>query len=248
LIEGLSKHFKLVLLDNRGAGRTETSQREYTIKLFADDTVGLINALGIPKAHVLGLSMGGAVAQELAINYPEKVERLILCSTCSQHHGTQEERRMSKAMTQAFFSGKKEELVKMTLSSPLASDYPRDFLTDFPMIVYGLTSEFIKENPDLARHLLQVFSPAGNEYPISPEALMNRYDAMLRFNSQTRLKYIKAPTLVLHGRKDTTVAPKEGSILAKAIPNAKLVFFEKSNHLLAEEMEEVLKVITEFLL
>jgi pimeloyl-ACP methyl ester carboxylesterase len=247
-VEELSKHFKLVLFDNRGAGRTEISKREYTIRLFADDTAGLMIALGISKAHVLGLSMGGAVAQELAINYPERVEKLILCSTCSQHRGTQEERRMTEAMTRAFFLGKKEELIKMSLSSPLASDYPRDFLTDFPMIVYALTSEFIKENPDLARHLLQVFSPAENEYPISSKALMNRYDAMLRFNSQTRLKHIKAPTLVLHGRKDTTVAPEEGSILARAIPHAKLVYFEKSNHLLAEEMEEVLKAITEFLL
>jgi pimeloyl-ACP methyl ester carboxylesterase len=218
-VEGLSKHFKLVLLDNRGAGRTEISEREYTIRLFADDTAGLMNALGISKAHVLGLSMGGAVAQELAINYPEKVEKLILCSTCSQHRGTKEERKMTETIAQ----GSKEELIKMSQSSPLASDYPRDFLTDFPMMAYGLTSEFIKQNPDLARHLLQVFSPAENEYPISPKALMNRYDAMARFNSQTRLKHIKTPTLILHGRKDTTVAPQEGSILAKAIPNAKLV-------------------------
>jgi len=240
LVEGLSKHFELVLFDNRGAGRTEISKREYTIRLFADDTAGLMNALGIPKAHVLGLSMGGAVAQELAINYPEKVEKLILCSTCSQHRGTQEERRMTEAWTQA----SKEELIKMSLSSPLASEYPRDFLRDFPIAFLGLTSEFVKENPDLARSLLQLF----DKYPISAKALMNRYDAMLRFNSQTRLKHIKAPTLVLHGRKDTTVAPEEGSILARAIPNAKLVYFEKSNHLLAEEMGEVIKVITEFLL
>ena len=240
LVEGLSKHFELVLFDNRGAGRTEISKREYTIRLFADDTAGLMNALGIPKAHVLGLSMGGAVAQELAINYPEKVEKLILCSTCSQHRGTQEERRMTEAWTQA----SKEELIKMSLSSPLASEYPRDFLRDFPIAFLGLTSEFVKENPDLARSLLQLF----DKYPISAKALMNRYDAMLRFNSQTRLKHIKAPTLVLHGRKDTTVAPEEGSILARAIPNAKLVYFEKSNHLLAEEMEQVLKVITQFLL
>jgi pimeloyl-ACP methyl ester carboxylesterase len=246
LVEGLSKDFKLVLFDNRGAGRTEISEREYTIRLFADDTADLMNTLGIPKAHVLGISMGGAVAQELAINYPEKVEKLILCSTCSQHRGTQEERRMTEAWTQAFFLGKKEELIKMSLSSPLASDYPRDFQADFPMMVYSLTSEFVKENPYLARHLLQLF--AENEYQISPKALMNRYDAMLRFNSQTRLKHIKAPTLVLHGRKDTTVAPEESSILARAIPHAKLVYFEKSNHLLAEEMEEVIKVITQFLL
>jgi pimeloyl-ACP methyl ester carboxylesterase len=203
-----------------------------------------MNALGISKAHVLGLSMGGAVAQELAINYPEKVEKLILCSTCSQHRGTKEERKMTETIAQ----GSKEELIKMSQSSPLASDYPRDFLTDFPMMAYGLTSEFIKQNPHLARHLLQVFSPAENEYPISPKALMNRYDAMARFNSQTRLKHIKTPTLILHGRKDTTVAPQEGSILAKAIPNAKLVYFEKSNHMLAEDMEEVIHTITEFLL
>jgi pimeloyl-ACP methyl ester carboxylesterase len=239
LIEELSKHFKLVLFDNRGAGRTEMSKRGYTIRLFADDTAGLMNTLGISKAHILGISMGGAVAQELAINHPEKVEKLILCSTCSQHRGTQEERRMTEAIAQA----SKEELIEMSLSSPLAGEYPRDFLTDFPMMAYGLTGEFIKENPDLARHLLQL----TNEYPISPKALMNQYGAMLRFNSQTRLKRIKAPTLVLHGKKDTTVAPEEGSILAKAIPNAKLVYFEKSNHLLAEEMKEVLKVITEFL-
>ncbi|HVO36560.1 MAG TPA: alpha/beta hydrolase [Candidatus Acidoferrum sp.] len=243
-VKGVSKHFKLLLFDNRGAGRTEISKREYTIRLFADDTAGLMNALGIPKAHILGLSMGGAVAQELAINYPEKVEKLILCSTCSEHRGTQEERKMTETIAQA----SKKELIKMSLSSPLASDYPKDFLTYFPMMAYGLTSEFIKENPDLAKQLLQVFSPAENEYPISRRALMNRYDAMLRFNSQTRLKLIKAPTLVLHGRKDTTVAPENGSILARAIPNAKLVYFEKSNHMLAEEMEEVLKVITEFLL
>lgn len=239
LVEGLSKHFKLVLFDNRGAGHTEISKREYTIKLFADDTAGLMNALGISKAHVLGLSMGGAVAQELAINYPEQVEKLILCSTCSQHRGTREERRMTEAMVQA----SKEELIKMSLSSPLASEYPRDFLTDFPIAFLGFTSEFVKENPDLARSLLQLF----DKYPISAKALMNRYDAMLRFNSQTRLKHIKAPTLVLHGRKDTTVSPEEGSILARAIPNAKLVYFEKSNHLLAEEMGEVTKAITEFL-
>jgi pimeloyl-ACP methyl ester carboxylesterase len=112
------------------------------------------------------------------------------------------------------------------------------------MMVYSLTSEFIKENPDLARHLLKL----KDKYPISPKAMMNRYDAMLRFNSQTRLKHIKAPTLVLHGRKDMTVAPEEGSILARAIPNAKLVYFEESNHFLEDEMNKVIRVITEFLL
>ncbi|MEM3703331.1 MAG: alpha/beta hydrolase, partial [Candidatus Bathyarchaeia archaeon] len=81
LLDELSKRFKLVLFDNRGSGRSDVSDRQYTIKLLAEDTVGLMNALGIPKAHIFGLSMGGMIAQELALNFPEKVEKLILCST-----------------------------------------------------------------------------------------------------------------------------------------------------------------------
>jgi pimeloyl-ACP methyl ester carboxylesterase len=80
-IRELLKRFKLVLFDNRGAGRTDLSDKEYSIKLFADDTAGLMNVLGIPRAHVFGISMGGMIAQELVINYPKKVEKLVLCST-----------------------------------------------------------------------------------------------------------------------------------------------------------------------
>jgi pimeloyl-ACP methyl ester carboxylesterase len=80
MVGELSKRFTTVLFDNRGAGRTEMSDRRCTMKLFADDTAGLMDALGISRAHVLGISMGGRIAQELVLNYPQKVEKLILCS------------------------------------------------------------------------------------------------------------------------------------------------------------------------
>jgi pimeloyl-ACP methyl ester carboxylesterase len=242
LVEWLSKHFKLILFDNRGAGRTDLSKGEYTIRLFADDTAGLMNALGISRAHVLGISMGGMIAQELAINYPEKVSKLILCSTCSQYCPTEEQSRVTEAMIN---QASMEELTEIVLSFPFASDYPRDFLRENPIVVFGLTSDFVKENPDMARLLFQ----RGAQYPISPEGLRLQYGAILRFNTRARLKHIKAPTLVLHGRKDTQIRPDQnGSSLAKGIPNARLVFFEKSNHLLAEEMEGVIHAMTEFLL
>ena len=98
LIEALSKKFKLVLFDNRDAGRTDVSEREYTMKLFADDTVCLMNALGISKAHVLGISMGGMIAQELVLNYPEKVAKLVLCSTGSHWCFSQEISRIMLAV------------------------------------------------------------------------------------------------------------------------------------------------------
>ena len=71
-IQTLSEKFKIIAFDNRGAGRTDISDREYSIKLFADDTASLMNALGIPRANVLAISMGGMIAQELVLNYPEK--------------------------------------------------------------------------------------------------------------------------------------------------------------------------------
>ena len=81
LIEALSKKFKLVMFDNRDVGRTDTSEREHPMKTFADDTAGLMKALAISKAHILGISMGGMIAQELVLNHPEKVAKLVLCST-----------------------------------------------------------------------------------------------------------------------------------------------------------------------
>jgi len=241
LIEALSKKFKLVLFDTRGAGRTDVSDREYTIRLFADDTAGLMNALEISKANVLGLSMGGMIAQELAINYPEKVSKLVLCSTSSQWSPNKEISRIVLAMDRGCSI---EELAETYLSFPFVNDYPIDHIRRNPTVVNAFTADFVKENPDSVNLYHQRFL----EHPISKEASRHQFDAVKRFNTQGRLQQIRAPTLVLHGKKDFVFPPENASNLADAIPNAKLVFFEKSAHCLAEEMNEVVRVITEFLL
>ncbi|UCF45094.1 MAG: alpha/beta hydrolase, partial [Candidatus Bathyarchaeota archaeon] len=81
LTRGLSEKYKLILFDLPGSGRSELSNKEPSIKLFAYETSILMDTLGISKAHVMGMSLGGMIAQELALNYPEKVEKLVLCST-----------------------------------------------------------------------------------------------------------------------------------------------------------------------
>jgi len=239
LIEGLSKMFKLVLFDNRGAGRTGVSDREYTMKLFADDTAGLMNALGIYKAHILGLSMGGMIAQELVLNYPEKVAKLVLCSTGSQWCFSQEASRILSAMTEL----SQEELTRMILSLKFASDFPSDFVRKKPGVVILFTSDFVKEHPDLVDLLIL----QAAKHPISKEGWIRQLNAIRGFNTHGRLQKIKVPTLILHGRKDVEIPPENGSILAEAIPNAKLVYLEKSAHSLAEEMREVISLITDFL-
>jgi pimeloyl-ACP methyl ester carboxylesterase len=225
-IKELSKKFKLILFDNRDAGRTDTSAREYTMKAFADDTAGLMNALGISNAHVFGQSMGGMIAQEFVLNYPEKTAKLVLCSThCGGSKVIQPSQKVSRMLTMDTSAMSQEEYIRMF--API-----------------GYTDDFIKNNFDLLKLRIQ----KSLRYAISEAGYKRQLNAIGKFNAYERLLQIKAPTLVLHGRKDVLIPPENGKILAEAIPNAKLVFFEKSAHILAEEMSEVTNVITKFLL
>ena len=226
LIEGLSKNFKTVVFDNRGAGRTDLSDKEYTIKLFADDIAGLMDALRISRAHVLGGSMGGMIAQELAINYPEKVEKLVLCSTnCGRTRS---------------ISASQETLNSMLRAGSVSSAEERARI----VVPLGCTEDFIDHNAEGIELMIRQMLKA----PTSPETFQRQARAIMSFDAYDRLARIKAPTLVLCGKKDILVPPENGSILAKAIPNAKLVYFEKSAHMLVEEMGEMIHTVTEFLL
>ena len=89
IIEGLAARHQVIALDNRGAGRTDKPDSAYTIEMMADDTAGLMDALSIPHAHVLGISMGGRIALELALSYPDRLDKLILVSTSAAGRGTQ---------------------------------------------------------------------------------------------------------------------------------------------------------------
>jgi pimeloyl-ACP methyl ester carboxylesterase len=225
LIEELSKEFKLVLFDNRGAGRTVDSYKEHTIKLFAEDTAGLMDALGIPRAHVFGLSMGGMIAQELVLNYAEKIEKLVLCST---HCGG------SKSVLPS-----KEVLGILTADRSMLS--PEEIARGSIPLLF--TEDFIKKNPNLVEFSIQQILKA----PISNEAFISHLNAIMNFDSYDRLPQIKVPTLILHGKRDILVPPENASILAEAIPNSKLVYFENSAHGLVEEMEKVISISLDFL-
>jgi pimeloyl-ACP methyl ester carboxylesterase len=225
MTQELSKKFKTVMFDNRGAGRTDVSDRRYTIRLFADDTAGLMDTLGISRANVLGISMGGMIAQELVLNYPKKVEKLVLCSTTCG--GTRSVPPSKDVMGILMADGSilsQKETAKMTI----------------PLL---LTEDFIKKNPDLVELTIQQILKA----PISNEAFKRQVNAIMEFDTHDRLPQIRAPTLILHGKQDILIPPGNGSILAEAIPNAKLVYLGKSAHGLVEEMNEVINSLTDFL-
>jgi pimeloyl-ACP methyl ester carboxylesterase len=224
-IQTLSKKFKIVAFDNRGAGRTDISDREYSIKLFANDTAGLMDALGIPRADVLGISMGGMIAQELVLNYPEKVKKVVLCSThCGGAKSVQASEEVLGTLTADKRGMSAEEVARMTI----------------PLL---FTEDFLKNIPGLEELVIEQIS----KNPISNEAFMRQVSAIMQFDTCNRLSQVKTPTLILHGKQDILIPPENGSILEKAIPGSRLVYFENCAHGLMEETEEVLDTILEFL-
>ncbi|MCK5654501.1 MAG: alpha/beta fold hydrolase, partial [Dehalococcoidia bacterium] len=78
------KYYRVITFDNRGVGKSDKPGGSYTVRTMADDTIALLDYLGVDKAHVLGISLGGMIAQEIAINYPERVRKLILACTAAE--------------------------------------------------------------------------------------------------------------------------------------------------------------------
>lgn len=227
-IQALSEKFKIIAFDNRGAGRTDISGKEYSIKLFADDTAGLMDALGIARANVLGISMGGMIAQEIVLNYPEKVKKVILCST---HCG------FAKSVLPS------DEVLGMLTADVSALALSAEEVVRMATIPLLFTEEFVKNNADLKELVVRQILKAQ----ISNKAYVRQTNAIMEFDTYDRLSQIKTPTLILRGKQDILAPPENGSILEKAIPGARLVTFENSAHGLIEETEEVLDTILEFL-
>jgi len=226
LIEQCSRNYKTVIFDNRDAGRTDKPEINYSIKMFADDTAGLMDALNIERAHVLGVSMGGMIAQELVLNYPEKVEKIVLgCTHCGG----------SKQVLPS-----QDTLEQLTGSMEGVS--PEEMFQAF--LPYLYTEEFIKNNPELIESVKQRVLIA----PIPADAYQRQINAIMGFNSYRRLKNIEVPTLVIHGKRDILVPTENGEILAEKIPGAQLLLLDNAAHMYDQpDTDKVISTTLEFL-
>jgi pimeloyl-ACP methyl ester carboxylesterase len=227
LIKELSKNFKVVLFDNRGAGRTDKPDIEYSIKMMAEDTIGLMICLSIEKAHILGYSMGGSIAQEISLSYPEKVTKLILCS--------------------AGCGGPKSIPASKDVRKELASDREglsaEDLLRNWLPIYF--TENFIQNKPDEVEDYIRKSLLA----PIPPYAFKHQLAAVFSFNSYERLKNIKSPTLMISGKEDILVPHENSILLAENIPGAKLSLLDNLGHgLFTPDPLLIAELITDFLI
>ena len=211
------KHYRLLTFDNRGVGKTDKPTGAYSMKTMADDTVGLMDHLGIENAHVLGVSMGGMIAQEITINHPERVGKLILGCTAA---GRSESSGIAPDLPRAV---------------GLGDDYTDDEVRSLPLtrVVDKLVT--LSFNKCLYR---TVFVPlmkiqirlAGST------GLAGQLEAVLSHDTFDRLQTINAQTMVITGTGDRAILPSSSEELATAIPNAKLVKIPGGSHAFFIEM------------
>lgn len=211
------KHYQVITFDNRGIGKTDKSTDPYTIKTMANDTIGLMDYLGIDRAHILGVSLGGMVAQEIAIGYPQRVRKLVLACTSA---GGGEVTDIHPDMLRAI--GIKEGSTDFDFRS-----------VDFIKVMSAIIS--VAFNRRLYRMLL---IPISKVYMKLGEVRGNveQMEAVVGHSTIDRLHLIEAPTLVITGTEDRIVSPHSSEVIASQIPNAKLVNVEGGSHAFFMEM------------
>jgi pimeloyl-ACP methyl ester carboxylesterase len=241
-----SRQFKVITFDNRGIGKTDRPDEPYTIKTLADDTIGLMNHLGIDKAHVLGVSGGGRVAQEVAINYPQRVIKLVLASTT---YGGEDEMtpEMQKVLGVTDYFSENGSIKAGVSRCPICQiESPKKELWEHQWAAHRQQMLEWARNADWQWMATQSFNKSLYKMFISPLAWIQvkmgdtgtyiRYiEASVGNSTLDRLHLIKAPTLVITGTEDKLCPLRSSEVMAERIPNAKLVKIEGGSH--AQHME-----------
>jgi len=218
----LSSRYQTITLDNRGIGRSDMPPGPYPISLMASDAAAVLDAAAVESAHVFGISMGGMIAQEFALQYPKRVRSLILgCSAAGGPTAV----RAEPAATQML-------MARVKMAPEQAAE------AAVPFIYHSATPrEWI--DADLA--IRRPWFPRA-------EAYAAQLQGILAWEAYSRLPRIAAPTLVIHGESDRLVPPGNAELIAERIPGAKLVVIPRSSHLfLTDQTEAAHHVILEFL-
>jgi 3-oxoadipate enol-lactonase len=211
----LEDMFELVLCDYRGAGRSGALTGDCTIAALADDATALLDALAIESAHVVGISMGGMVAQELALARPERVRTLTLgCTFPGGPEAKMTDMAVVGMLAEAVLSGDGERALRAGYDVMIAPEYAADPAN------YALYAE------------------VAVQYQAPVPVLMAQLQAIGGHDTSSRLAGIQAPTLVVHGTADRLLESVNGELLARLIPGARLELLEGAGHMFFWEQPE----------
>jgi len=221
----LRSRFQVIRLSNRGTGLSDKPADELTIPLMAEDAAGLLREIGIPRAHVLGISMGGMIAQELALNHPEAVQGLVLgCTTCGFAHGVPTSPEVTAHAGQA--GGTQHDVIRQFLLSAATPEFVQRAGQEFWAWVIGTW---------LAA-------------PTPWETIGRQFMAIQGFDTYDRLPRITAPTFIVHGDRDQLVPVGNADILRERIAGSRVRIISGVGHMFFwEKPEESAGAIIEFL-
>jgi pimeloyl-ACP methyl ester carboxylesterase len=226
VLRKLRRRFRLVLADNRGSGRSDPPGGLLTVGAMAGDIVAVLDDAGVTRAHVLGVSLGGMVAQDLAFYHPERVDGLVLVST-----------------TPGWPFGYPMPASSARLLAATGGMTREDALSRHTE--NALSTVTVQRHPELVGRLVDF---QRSRLPADPRGWSAQVAAGAYYAGRLRPASIRARTLVLHGDADTVVDPRNGKLLASRIPGARLVAFPGLGHLLFwEDPKGFARAVTTFL-
>ncbi len=215
LLELLRRDFDVIAYDHRGVGASTPLQGPVNTQEMADDAAGLLAALGIDSAHVLGISMGGMVAQELALRHPERLRTLTLgCTYCGGEGSSLASQEVMQRLAGAMMSGDRELALRVGFEANVSVKVAAD--------------------EEVYARFLEVAQKRAVAVPV----VMQQAQACMAHDTHARLGELSMPTLVLHGTEDQMIPVQNGRLIASLIPGAQLELFDGVGHMFFWELPE----------
>ena len=217
VLDRYAERFSCIVFDNRGSGRSQAPLRPTSMPELAADAAGLLDELGIASAHVYGVSMGGMIAQEVALRFPERVRGLVL--GCTSPGGPRSVRPTVR---------------ELRVVAAAAASAPRSPV-DGTLAAVLFSERFRRDEPERARFLLEHF----RRHLPAAQGVAAQLLASVFHDTVSRLDQVQAPTLVLHGERDVMAPLDNARMLAERIPNAELAIVPGAGHAYALERPDV---------
>ena len=217
----LARKFRTIALDNRGVGQSDAPPGVYSIALMASDVAAALDAAGVEAAHVFGVSMGGMIAQEFALQYPQRVRSLILgCTSFGGVHAV----RAEAAVLQT--------LVRQDMTPEQSKEAMIPILYD---------SETPRERMDEDMAIRMKWYPTRQGYAGQLQGIMS-------WEAYGRIEQVAAPTLIIHGESDLLIPSANAKLMAEQIAGSKIVLIPNAGHIFETDQPEAAhRAILEFL-
>ena len=215
---------RVLTFDNRGVGRSDRPLGPYTTAVMADDAVAVLDAVGVQRAHVYGISLGGMIAQEIALRHPDRIARLVLGATTPGGDGAIP----ADGQTFEFFQRRGQMPAEEAVWASVPYNYS--------------TRTRAQHGDRIVQDIRQRL-----RFPIEPDPYAVQLAAALGHDAHDRLARIAAATLVVHGQEDVMVPPANGRLLANLIPDARLLELGGAAHFYPTDEPDADREIAAFL-